>query len=162
SSVIAGDPGFTLDVFGTGFVDGSTVQWNGAARATNFVSSTHLTATITAGDIAAAGIVQVTVFHPLPGGGTSGSHNFDVNTPLFRAGPIDSFAARSIDAIFAAGVPAGGDVRLFCPERSPSRAEMAVFLLKASQGPLYVPPDCTPPGIFTDVPCPGQYTNWIE
>src|SRR5262249_37679408 len=120
SSVIAGDPGFTLDVFGTGFVDGSTVQWNGAARATNFVSSTHLTATMPAGDTAAAGIVQVTVFNPLPGGGTSGSQNFDVNTHFLDV-PIDYFAAQYIDAIFDAGVTAGCDVRLFCPERSTSR-----------------------------------------
>jgi len=26
----------------------------------------------------------------------------------------------------------------------------------------YLPPACTPPGIFLDVACPGTFTNWIE
>ena len=39
---------------------------------------------------------------------------------------------------------------------------MAVFLLKASQGSSYDPPDCA--GIFSDVPCtPGAgFSDWIE
>jgi hypothetical protein len=76
--------------------------------------------------------------------------------------PIDHFAATQIQAVFNAGVTAGCDVRLFCPDRSTSRAEMAVFLLKGSLGSGYIPPACTPPGMFTDVLCPGLYTDWIE
>ena len=41
-----------------------------------------------------------------------------------------------------------------------TRAQMAVFLLKAIDGSAYVPPACT--GIFTDVPCPSQFADWIE
>ena len=26
----------------------------------------------------------------------------------------------------------------------------------------YLPPACTPPGLFLDVACPGTFTNWIE
>jgi hypothetical protein len=37
---------------------------------------------------------------------------------------------------------------------------MSVFLLKAEHGSGYVPPMCT--GIFTDVPCPSPFANWIE
>ena len=37
---------------------------------------------------------------------------------------------------------------------------MAVFLLKAEHGSTYVPPTCT--GIFSDVPCPSNFANWIE
>jgi glucose/arabinose dehydrogenase len=159
--VIAGDPGFTLDVFGSGFVNGATVQWNGSDRATTFVTSSHLTATISAADIAAAGIESVTVFNPLPGGGTSAGKRFDVNETFLDV-PTDYFAEQEIQAIFNAGVTAGCDVRLFCPERTTTRAEMAVFLLKSLLGPLYIPPDCTPPGIFSDVPCPSLYANWIE
>jgi hypothetical protein len=95
-----------LDVFRKGFLDGSTVQWNGSDRATGFVSSTHLTATISAGDIAAAGIEAVTVFNPLPGGGTSGSQSFYVNTTFLDV-PVNYFAATYIDAIFNAGVTGG-------------------------------------------------------
>ncbi|HEY7593113.1 MAG TPA: PQQ-dependent sugar dehydrogenase, partial [Actinophytocola sp.] len=159
--VIAGDPAFTLDVFGSGFVDGSTVQWNGSDRPTTYLSGTHLTATISASDVAAAGIQSVTVFNPLPGGGTSAGERFDVNQTFLDV-PTDYFAALQIQAIFNAGVTAGCDVRLFCPVRTTTRAEMAVFLLKSLLGPLYMPPACTPPGVFADVPCPGLYTDWIE
>jgi hypothetical protein len=35
----AGDAAFTLSIFGSNFVQGATVQWNGANRATTFVNS---------------------------------------------------------------------------------------------------------------------------
>ena len=37
---------------------------------------------------------------------------------------------------------------------------MAVFVLKAKYGSAYVPPHCA--GVFTDVVCPGPFTDWIE
>jgi len=160
-AVIAGDPGFTLDVMGTGFIEGSVVQWNGADRVTTFLTANHLTAVILAADIATPGVVNVDVFNPLPGGGASATQPFNVNQTFLDV-PPNYFAAAYIEAIFDAGVTAGCDTLLFCPERAASRAEMAVFLLKASQGSAYVPPACTPPGLFTDVLCPGQYTDWIE
>ena len=70
-SVLAGGSAFTLTVSGTNFVSGSIVRWNDANRATSYVSSTQLTATIPATDIAATGVGYVTVFNPSPGGGTS-------------------------------------------------------------------------------------------
>ena len=48
ATAVAGDAAFTLTANGTGFVSGSTVQWNGASRSTTFVSSTQLTAAIEA------------------------------------------------------------------------------------------------------------------
>jgi len=47
------------------------VRWNGADRATTYVSPTQLTAVIPATDVATAGSARVTVFNPPPGGGTS-------------------------------------------------------------------------------------------
>src|SRR5437879_11496723 len=44
----AGDASFTLTVNGTNFVHASTVNFNGSPRTTTFVSSTQLTAAITA------------------------------------------------------------------------------------------------------------------
>ncbi|HKD20135.1 MAG TPA: S-layer homology domain-containing protein, partial [Thermoanaerobaculia bacterium] len=42
------------------------------------------------------------------------------------------------------------------------RAQMAVFLLKASQPPGYAPPQCTGT-VFNDVPCTGgAFDPWIE
>jgi len=66
-----GGAGFTLTVNGTGFVSASTVDWNGSARTTTFVSATQLTAAITAADIATAGTASITVVNPSPGGGAS-------------------------------------------------------------------------------------------
>jgi len=56
ASATAGGSAFTLTVNGTNFVNGvSTVRWNGSNRATTYVSSTQLTASINAADIATGG-----------------------------------------------------------------------------------------------------------
>jgi hypothetical protein len=78
SSAIAGSGALTLSVTGSGFVAASTVQWNGASRATTYVSATQLSAAITAADIATAGTATVTVVNPTPGGGTAGGVSFTV------------------------------------------------------------------------------------
>jgi len=72
-------PSFTLTVTGTNFINGSIVRWKGSDRATTFVSSTKLTATILKSDLDATGNVTVTVFTPTPGGGTSSSQTFTIN-----------------------------------------------------------------------------------
>lgn len=79
---VAGGAGFTLTATGTGFVSGSAVQWNGAARTTTFVSGTQLTAAIPASDIAAVGTAQITVVSPSPGGGTSSPTSFTIGNPV--------------------------------------------------------------------------------
>jgi hypothetical protein len=61
ASTSAGGGDFTLTVNGTNFVNGSTVTWNGSSRTTTFVSSSQLTATILAADIATAGTATVGV-----------------------------------------------------------------------------------------------------
>ncbi len=82
SSAAAGSGAFTLTVNGEGFVSGATVNFNGSARATTFVSATQLTAAILALDIATAGNVNVTVTNPAPGGATSNAVTFTVNNPV--------------------------------------------------------------------------------
>jgi hypothetical protein len=72
-------PEFTLTVTGTDFVPVSVVQWNGQDRPTIYVSRTKLLVRIAASDVATAGIAQVTVVNPLPGGGTSTSLTFTIN-----------------------------------------------------------------------------------
>jgi hypothetical protein len=71
TSATAGGAGFTLTVNGSSFISSSVVKWGGSNRTTTYVRSTQLTAAISASDIATAGTVQVTVFNPTPGGGTS-------------------------------------------------------------------------------------------
>jgi hypothetical protein len=81
SGALVGGAAFTLTVNGTGFVNGSTVNFNSSARTTTFVSSTQVTAAITAADVAAAGVFPVAVTNPAPGGGTSTAVNFSVTNP---------------------------------------------------------------------------------
>jgi uncharacterized protein (TIGR03437 family) len=77
ASAVAGGPAFTLTASGTGFATGASIQWNGVALSTTFVSSTQLTATITPGLIASAGTANVSV---TSGGTTSSSLTFPIQT----------------------------------------------------------------------------------
>jgi hypothetical protein len=81
---VAGGAEFTLIVNGSGFIGGtgsdrSVVHWNGSPRATTFVSSTQLTATIPTSDIATAGTANVTVVNP--GNLTSNTAPFTITNP---------------------------------------------------------------------------------
>jgi len=76
-----GAPAFVLTVNGTGFVQGSVVQWNGAGRQTHFVSSDRLTARIPPVDVAQAGTASVSVASPSPGGGISNVVFFPIHQP---------------------------------------------------------------------------------
>ena len=83
SSATAGGSAFTLTVTGSNFVNGAKVRWNGADRATTFVSATQLQASITAADVSAPGTVPVTVLNP--DGGGSNTISFEVMGPLSPA-----------------------------------------------------------------------------
>ena len=85
SGETAGYPGFTLTVNGTGFIQDSTVRWDGDDRTTTYISDTELTAQIPASDIASAGTASVTVFNPPPGGSTSNEVTFNINPSFYFA-----------------------------------------------------------------------------
>ena len=112
SSATAGGAAFTLYVTGTGFLSGSVVNWNGAARTTTFVSATQLSAAITATDIANAGTTQVTVFNPAPGGGTSAGSAFIINglSPMPTVGNLTPSSATAGSAAFILTVNGTGFV----------------------------------------------------
>ncbi len=61
ASVIAGSAAFTLTATGTNFTSTSTVNWNGTALATAFVSATSLTASVPAANITAVGTDSISV-----------------------------------------------------------------------------------------------------
>jgi len=76
ASMTAGSAAFVLTVNGSHFNSNASINWNGAAQATTFVSGSQLTTTIPATSIATAGMVTVTVTNPgtpggIYGGGTS-------------------------------------------------------------------------------------------
>ena len=80
SSATAGGPAFTLSVSGSNFVSGSKVRWNGSDRVTTFGSATQLQASILAADLAATGMIPVTVLNP--DGGLSNAMTFEVLADL--------------------------------------------------------------------------------
>ena len=88
TSATADGATFTLTANGSGFISVSAVYWNGESRSTTFVSSTQLTAAISATDVANAGTAQVTVVNPAPGGGTSNSLAFVVTAPSAGTMPL--------------------------------------------------------------------------
>jgi hypothetical protein len=64
-------------------------------------------------------------------------------------------------AVARNGVTAGCGGGNYCGTSSVTRAQMAVFLLKAEHGATFVPPSCS--GLFADVACPGGFAvDWIE
>ena len=66
-----------------------------------------------------------------------------------------------IEELAGLGITGGCGGGNYCPHSPVTRAQMAVFLLKAEHGSAYVPPDCI--GVFGDVPCPGStFAPWIE
>jgi len=80
-TLATGSPDTIITVTGSNFVSTSTVNLNGTALATTFVSLTQLSATIPSTDLTNKSVSQVTVTSPLPGGGTSGSQSLTV-TPI--------------------------------------------------------------------------------
>ncbi len=84
NSSTPGSAGFMLTVNGANFAATSVVLWNGAVRATSYVSSTQLTAEILPEDIAQEGTNLVTVANLAPNPGTSSALPFAVmsNAPV--------------------------------------------------------------------------------
>ena len=87
-TVNAGITDFTLEVTGTNFAAGTKLRFNGQTRSTNIVDSTHLTALITAADVAQSGRVNLDAINSSAGAGVSNSLPFDIGPA-----PVSSTAA---------------------------------------------------------------------
>jgi hypothetical protein len=103
----AGDAAFTLTLNGSGFISSSTVYWGSSALTTAYVSSTQVTAQVPASDIATSGTDSITVENPSPGGGTSNTLQFEVDS---SGAGSPSFSATT--ATVTAGQPATFTVTL--------------------------------------------------
>src|SRR5216683_146256 len=123
-----GGNAFALTVNGTGFVSGSSVDWNGSPRTTTFVSGSQLTAAINAADIAVAGTPSVTVVNPAPGGGRSNALFFSVttNTPSISLAATDYLTGSRSQAVAAADL--NGDGKLDLVVGNLDSATVSVFL----------------------------------
>ncbi len=81
---------------------------------------------------------------------------------IFADVPVDYWAADWIEQLYNDGITQGCDTDplLYCPEQPVTRADMAVFLLRAEHGADYEPP--APVGIFADVPVDYWAAAWME
>lgn len=72
----------------------------------------------------------------------------------------DDFASDFIEQFYSDGITAGCGNNSYCPDAEVSRAQMAVFLLRAKYGSGYSPPTAT--GVFNDVDLSYWAVHWIE
>jgi hypothetical protein len=75
--------------------------------------------------------------------------------------PAGHWAAAWIEQLAADGITLGCGGGNFCPETPLTRAELAVFLLRARFGSSFLPPAGTGT-VFTDVPTGYWARDWIE
>ena len=80
TSAQVGSGPLTLTINGSGFTAASSITFNGISHSVSFINSSQLTITLTASDVASAGIFAVIVTNPSPGGGTSNAVLFTVTT----------------------------------------------------------------------------------
>jgi trimeric autotransporter adhesin len=105
SSATAGSAAKVVTLTGSGFVPGSVVKLNGVTRVSTYVSSTQMTVSLSAADLASTVAYQFTVVNPGPGGGSS----YGVNFAVTSAPAAINFSTMNPDT-----VPAGyGDFELF-------------------------------------------------
>jgi hypothetical protein len=76
--------------------------------------------------------------------------------------PVDHWAAAWIKQFASDGITAGCGANTFCPEGAVTRAQMAVFLLKAKYGVGYTPPPVGAGTGFADVPFDYWSGAWIK
>jgi len=69
---------------------------------------------------------------------------------IFADVPTSHWAAAWIEQLAREGIAAGCAAGRYCPESAVTRAQMAVFLVRATSAPGFVPPAAT--GVFSDVP----------
>ena len=84
-----------------------------------------------------------------------GMHGSDFRPPAAKGNVFldvgaQDFAASFIEQLFLDGITAGCGSNNYCPGTAVTRAQMAVFLLRAKHGAGYSPPPAT--GMFSDVP----------
>lgn len=96
ASVNQGATTFTLAIMGSGFAPSSQIFFNGFPRATIFLSETEITTLVNPTDVSTPGTITVTVFTPAPGGGTSNSVNFTINSTTLPVPQISSITPNSV------------------------------------------------------------------
>jgi CSLREA domain-containing protein len=137
------------------FQAGAVVRFgNAISTTTTFLDATTMSAVAPA--LPPGSLVDVSVTNP---DGTTALMQKAFVTDFLDVAP-GSPSYDYIKAVASDGVTLGCGGGNFCPNANVTRAQMALFLLRAKYGPWWVPPPAT--GIFADVPVGSQAAAWIE
>ncbi|MBV9759626.1 MAG: IPT/TIG domain-containing protein [Acidobacteriaceae bacterium] len=96
TAVIAGSQEFTLVINGSGFAAGANVQVNGVAAPAQFINANELSAQVTAGQIATAGQLKVSISNP------NGAASAAQSLPVLKAPVITKVDPASVTATYSA------------------------------------------------------------
>jgi len=110
-----GSPAFALHIEGSNFVSGTVALWNGAPLPTEFGDSEHLTATVGAAQLSAAGTVTVTTRGPAPGEFVSNGLAFSVLAlppTISQVSPSTLLAGSPQATLTVTGTHFSGDAQL--------------------------------------------------
>lgn len=148
--------GTVVKIRGTNFLPGAAVTFNGAPAAAVAVAS-EMEITATAPALPAGSLHDVVVTNP------------DLSTRTLARGWLSDFLDvpaghlfhDAIERLFRSGVTAGCGGGNFCPDDPVTRAQMAVFLMRAEHGSGYTAPAATGT-LFTDVPAIAFAAGAIE
>jgi len=160
---LPGTPGGTLQLHASSFSDVPGIQW--AWRYIESIYSAGITGGCGVGPVVYCPNLQVTraqmaVFL------LRGIHGKTYLLPaatgaVFTDVPANCWAAGWIEQFFKEGITQGCGVGLYCPDEIVTRAQMAVFLLRAKYGSTYLPPPALGT-VFDDVPANAFAAAWIE
>jgi hypothetical protein len=140
TSALAGATSASLSITGTGFLNQySSVQVNGSSQSvvTTIGGSTAATATLNAGSLVSAGVNQITVVNPPPGGGTSNILTYAINpTHLLGLPVLVDLAAdgsQALNGICGGAANCGsGNLGLTTTTSGPSTSSSGQFVAFAS------------------------------
>jgi hypothetical protein len=145
--------GTTNFLFGQFFEPGATVLVGGVPATDVIVEdSNNLTAKMPA--LPAGSVNDMTVQNP------SGSSGTRPNAWISFFNDRATSFANDVDKLIVNEITVGVGGGNYGYADNIKRQSMAVFLLKARHGICYTPPPCV--GLFSDVPCPSTFANWIE
>lgn len=92
------------------------------------------------------------------------NYEFPAPSGIFSDVPLDYWNISAIEKLYADQVTGGCGLNplRYCPEKRVTRAEMAVFLLRAEHGNTYYPPPVGSSTGFTDVSTTYWAAAWIK
>jgi uncharacterized protein (TIGR03437 family) len=143
TSANPGGGAFQLSITGSNLTSSTVVRWNGQARPTTFVDSSHLTVAIPATDIGAVGRASIAAFNPAPGGGSSNSILFIIGSgpqstaksAVSAANPTggNNLSVRSIASVYGVNLAPTTQVADLAPPLPGSLGGTALSMLNGSQ-----------------------------